>query len=259
LTEPLRERRRSSNAGRGERSRRRAAAREIMEPVILTDFEIEIQRAEVRRLLGRRGDSGADPGAGGAGKRAEAGDAGRPERVERALDDAIDRACELLRTAGVYVVGTGKDLEGSRVFVDLERVAYCVCTIGSALEDEVTRLSDDGELLRAVLLDAAGSVAAEAAADYMDRCIQEEAAGLGLKTSCRASPGYGDWDIREQAKLFRLVPAERIGVTLSESSMMTPRKSVSFAIHIAERPARLRSENSCRNCDRTDCPYRLLE
>ncbi len=93
----------------------------------------------------------------------------------------------------------------------------------------------------------------------MDRRIQEEANALGLKTSCRASPGYGDWDVREQGKLFRIVPAERIGVTLSESSMMMPRKSVSFAIHIAERPARLRSENSCRNCDREDCPYRLLE
>ncbi len=230
-----------------------------MEPVILTDFDIEIARDEVRRLLGRTGGVGNGPVPGGAGREAEGVVGAQRERIERAVDEAMARARELLRTAGVYVVGTGGDLEGSTVFRDLERVAYCVCTIGSALEDEVTRLSDEGELLRAVILDAAGSVAAEATAEYMDRCIQEEAAELGLKTSCRASPGYGDWDVREQAKLFRLVPAERIGVTLSESSMMIPRKSVSFAIHIAERPRRLRSENSCRNCDRTDCPYRILE
>ena len=227
-----------------------------MEPVILTDFDIEISRIEMRRLLGHRGGTSGERDFGGEAERA-AGIQG--ERIERAVDEAIERARELLRTAGVYVVGTGMDLRGSTVFQDLERVAYCVCTIGSALEDEVTRLSDEGELLRAVLLDAAGSVAAEAAAEYMDRRIQEEAAALGLRTSCRASPGYGDWDIREQAKLFRLVPAERIGVTLSESAMMIPRKSVSFAIHIAERPRRLRSENSCRNCDRTDCPYRILD
>ena len=227
-----------------------------MEPVILTDFDIEISRIEMRRLLGHRGGTSGERDFGGEAERA-AGIQG--ERIERAVDEAIERARELLRTAGVYVVGTGMDLRGSTVFQDLERVAYCVCTIGSALEGEVTRLSDEGELLRAVLLDAAGSVAAEAAAEYMDRRIQEEAAALGLRTSCRASPGYGDWDIREQAKLFRLVPAERIGVTLSESAMMIPRKSVSFAIHIAERPRRLRSENSCRNCDRTDCPYRILD
>ena len=114
-------------------------------------------------------------------------------------------------------------------------------------------------MLRAVVLDAAGSVAAEAAAEYMDRAIQERAAAEGLRTSCRASPGYGDWDVREQKALFGLVPAGRIGVRLSESGMMIPRKSVSFAIHIDENPTRMRSENSCRNCDREDCPYRLLE
>jgi hypothetical protein len=230
-----------------------------MEPVILTDFEVEIPPAEVRRLLGHTGGSRAEPGMAEAGGEAGHGVRIPGERLERAVEDAIARAHELLRTAGVYVVGSGDDLQGSTVFEGLERVAYCVCTIGSPLEEEVTRLSGEDELLGAVVLDAAGSVAAEAAAEYMDGRIREEAAGLGLKTSCRASPGYGDWDVREQSKIFRIVPAERIGVTLSESSMMIPRKSVSFAIHIDERPKRLRSENSCRNCDRTDCPYRLLE
>ena len=224
-----------------------------MEPVISTDFEVEIPLREVMRLLGRRG--GPDGGAGGLRE----GAAAREEHIERNIAGAIERAHDLLRTAGIYVIGSGSDLRGSSVFEGLERVAYCVCTIGSALEEEATRLSDEGELLQAVLLDAAGSVAAEAVAEYMDGCIREEAAAMGLKTSCRASPGYGDWDVREQAKIFRIVPAERIGVTLSESSMMIPRKSVSFAIHIDERPKRLRSENSCRNCDQADCPYRLLE
>lgn len=230
-----------------------------MEPVILTDFEIEIEPLEVKRLLGHREKPEAARNRGTIDGEAGGRVADPAERLERAIDEAIPRALELMRTAGIYVVGSGGDLPGSTVFEGLERVAYCVCTIGSALEEEVTRLSGDGELLRAIVLDAAGSVAAETAAEYMDRRIQEAAAMLDLKTSCRASPGYGDWDVREQAKLFRIVPAERIGVSLSESSMMMPRKSVSFAIHIAERPARLRSESSCKNCDRADCPYRLLE
>ena len=227
-----------------------------MDPVILRDFEIDIRSSEVERLLGRgsgaAGRGGATDGRSGTPRQAA-------ERLERTLEEAISRAGELIRTAGVYVIGSGDDLGDSSVFEGLERIAYCVCTIGPALEKEVTRLSGGGELLRAVVLDAVGSVAAEETAEHMDRRIQEEAAAMGLETSCRASPGYGDWDVREQAKLFRIVPAERIGVTLSESSMMMPRKSVSFAIHIAERPARLRSENSCRNCDREDCPYRLLD
>jgi cobalamin-dependent methionine synthase I len=121
----------------------------------------------------------------------------------------------------------------------------------------VTRLAGAGELLKAVVLDSIGSVAAEAVAEYMDTRIADESAREGLKTSCRASPGYGDWDVREQAAVFALLPAARIGVSLSETFMMTPRKSISFAMHVAGEPERLRSENSCGNCGRTDCLYRL--
>ena len=214
-----------------------------MAPVILKDFDIVIEPKEVKRLLGHREDSGRETG----------------ERLEDALADSIERAGRLVSAAGIYVDAPGGHLRGSKVFDGLERVAFCVCTIGPELEREVTRLSAEGELLRAVVLDASGSVAAEEVAEYMDRAIQEMALAEGLKTSCRASPGYGDWDVREQRALFELVPAGKIGVRLSESGMMIPRKSVSFAIHIDENPARMRSENSCRNCDREDCPYRLLE
>ncbi|MCK4236682.1 MAG: hypothetical protein KAX38_06160, partial [Candidatus Krumholzibacteria bacterium] len=153
----------------------------------------------------------------------------------------------------------GRLLPRSKVFADLDRVAFCICTIGPRLEKEVSALSEKGELLRAVVLDSVGSVSAEAAAEHVDRVIQAGASREGLKTSCRASPGYGDWDIREQASIFDLLPGDRIGVSLTGSFMMVPRKSVSFAIQIAEKPIRMRSENSCRNCDIKDCPYRLVE
>jgi hypothetical protein len=214
-----------------------------MDPVILKDFDIVIEPREVKRLLGHGEESGREP----------------RERLEEVVSESIEQAGRLVSSAGIYVDASGGDLPGSNVFDGLERVAYCVCTIGPELEKEVTRFSGEDELLRAVVLDAVGSVAAEAVAEYMDRAIQEMAAAEGLRTSCRASPGYGDWDVREQRAMFELVPAGRIGVRLSESGMMIPRKSVSFAIHIDENPARLRSENSCRNCDRKDCTYRLLE
>jgi hypothetical protein len=181
------------------------------------------------------------------------------ERVERVLAEAMTAAGRMIAPKGIYTIVPGSELPGSTLFADLERVAFCVCTIGAALEREVSRRSGAGDLLGAVVLDTVGSVAAEAAAEHIDKVIQELAAGEGLRTSCRASPGYGDWDIREQAAIFSLLPAQRIGVSLTESLMMVPRKSVSFAVHIAASPARMRSENSCRNCGRTDCPFRLLE
>lgn len=214
-----------------------------MKPVVLEGFEIDIDPNEVRRYLGARTET--RPGTG--------------KRLDEILSDALVRAAVLVVPKAVFAVTAGEELPGSSVFDDLDRVAFCICTIGPAIEKEVTLLSQRDELLGAVVLDSVGSVAAEATADYVDRRIQGDAARDGLKTSCRASPGYGDWDIREQAAIFELLPADRIGVRLTPSFMMVPRKSVSFAIHIDEHPVRMRSENSCRNCERTDCPFRLLE
>jgi hypothetical protein len=212
------------------------------EPVLVEGFRVGIDAGEVMRVLG--GGKGVEQ---------------TRERFERAVTRAIATAEGLIAPKGIYTVVAGKDLPGSDVFADLEKVAFCICTIGPDLEREVSELSKREEILRAVVLDSAGSVAAEAVADYMDAEIQAVAKAEGLKTSCRASPGYGNWDIGEQASIFRLLPGDKIGVRLSESFMMIPRKSISFAIHIAEKPARMRSENSCRNCDIEDCPYRLLD
>jgi hypothetical protein len=227
-----------------------------MEPVILEGFEIEPDRAELSRLLGRKNGGGTGTGT-GPGVDSPASDAAG--KISAALDSALEESRSLMEPKAIYVTAAGADLPGSDMFTDLEMVAFCVCTIGPALEKRVTALTKEGDMLAAIVLDAIGSAAAEATARYANDRIDEMAAADGLRTSCRASPGYGDWDVSEQRALFELVPAGRIGVKLTASSMMVPRKSVSFAVHIAEEPVRLRSESSCRNCDMETCPYRLLE
>lgn len=212
-----------------------------MEPVVLENFDVEIDPAEVRRFLGTRGKGSPAPA----------------ERYGGIVSEGAETAKRLIDPKGIYVYAAGRELPGTNVFVRLDRMAFCVCTIGPALEAEVTRLSSGGETLKAVVLDAIGSVAAEATAAHIDATIAAEAAREGLKTSCRASPGYGDWDVREQAAIFKLLPAARVGVRLSDTFMMSPRKSISFAMHVAAEPERLRSENSCENCGRKDCRYRL--
>ncbi|MDD4858483.1 MAG: vitamin B12 dependent-methionine synthase activation domain-containing protein [Candidatus Krumholzibacteria bacterium] len=213
----------------------------MTEPIVLEDFKVSIDPAEVRRFLGSKDRKRPAPG----------------ERFDDVLNDSLTAARGLIAPKAIYAHAAGREPAGSSIFAHLERMAFCVATIGPALEAEVTRLAAGGDLLRAVVLDSIGSVAAEAAAEVADETIAAEAAREGLKVSCRASPGYGDWDVREQEAVFKLLPAGRIGVRLSETFMMIPRKSVSFAVHVAAEPARLRSENSCENCARTNCAYRL--
>lgn len=211
-----------------------------MEQVLEKGFEVEIDRGEVRRLLGIKEYRAAAP------------------RVEEAIEQMMSLAAGMIEPMGIYTIIKGDDFPGSSRFVGLERVALGICTIGKRLEEQVSEFSRTNRLLDALVLDSVGSVAAEAAAEYLDGVIQDAAHDMGLKTSCRASPGYGDWDVREQESIFAVLSGAEIGVSLTDSFMMVPRKSVSFAIDIAERPARMRSADSCRECPIVDCPYRLI-
>ena len=211
-----------------------------MDWVILKDIDIEIDEEEVSRIVcaGKRGGAHS---AGAAG-----------ERIER----AVALAGELIEPAAAYTVTEGRNIEGPPVFRELEEMALCVCTIGDRLEREVENLSAKGSILEALALDTAGSVAVERTADYVNGIIERQAAGEGKRTSLRASPGYGNWDLRAQKSIFEMAPADNIGVSLGEGMMMRPRKSITFAIHISENPVRLRSANDCGSCSQEDCPYR---
>jgi cobalamin-dependent methionine synthase I len=88
--------------------------------------------------------------------------------------------------------------------------------------------------MKGLILDAIGSEATEQVARQTDRLLCKKAREMNLWPSKRFSPGYRSWNIEEQRYLFQVLPGEEIGVTLNESCMMIPRKSVSFRINFYE-------------------------
>jgi hypothetical protein len=135
-------------------------------------------------------------------------------------------------------------------------LVLALCTIGPLLEERVTEYSASGKLSRGLILDLAGSVLAEAACDYVNQEICSEASRLSLFPACRTSPGYGKWRIEEQEVIFRLLPGSSIGVTLTSSFMMIPRKSVSFAVSFLEERPSGEPSSPCSHCNRQDCEFR---
>jgi hypothetical protein len=125
-----------------------------------------------------------------------------------------------------------------------------VTTIGLALERRVKEHFDAARFLEGVLLDAAGSAAAEAIADRI-----EAACTLGA-TSGRFSPGYCGWTMASQAALFALLEPSEIGVSLSTSFLMRPLKSVSGLV-VRATPEQLRVDSrACQACDARGCTRR---
>jgi hypothetical protein len=109
-----------------------------------------------------------------------------------------------------------------------------------------------GDMLRAFMADALGSVMAERCADAMERSLQESIDKLSWHRTNRFSPGYCGWHVSGQHVLFPFFGSPNAcDVTLNESALMTPIKSVSGVIGLGSHVRRL--DYSCGLCDMKDC------
>ena len=138
----------------------------------------------------------------------------------------------------------------------ISTLGLAVCTVGEGIEERIETLFAEREFPLAYMLDSLGSVAVEALAEGLHRQLCAERLAQNLKVTPRESPGYPRWAIEEQKKVFALLPAEKIGVRITEYCIMTPRKSISFAVGIGA-GARMGSNASpCRSCDMRGCTFR---
>lgn len=140
-----------------------------------------------------------------------------------------------------------------RMLAGCHHAAILVCTLGAEFDCWVRRLQAR-DMTRAVLLDALGSVYVEAGCDEAEQTILARFPGKHLTD--RFSPGYGDLPLDVQPRLMALAGADRIGVTLTESLLMVPQKSVTAILGIVDtpQPARVRG---CAYCTLNQtCQYR---
>ena len=72
----------------------------------------------------------------------------------------------------------------------------------------------------------------------------------------RFSPGYGDLPLSLQRDIFRVLDCPRkIGLTLNESLLMSPSKSVTAIVGLGH-PRESSCSGGCNQCSKTDCIYR---
>lgn len=135
-----------------------------------------------------------------------------------------------------------------------EEAALFVCTIGPRMEEWSHQIHDEGNILKSFLIDTAASVAAECTANVLHDHIGLAMAQRGLKITNRYSPGYCNWSVAEQHRLFSLLPKGFCGIRLTESALMIPIKSISGIIGIGSSVKRV--DYTCDTCGVKDCTYR---
>lgn len=136
-------------------------------------------------------------------------------------------------------------------------VAVMAVTIGAQLETASSAHFGAGDYTAGLLLDAAGSTAVETVADAINSLIAAEAARRGLRALSRFSPGYGDWAITDQPVVLNLAGGGLIGITVTPSCMLSPRKSVTAIVGLQPAAAGHQPEvchgEDCHTCSLVNC------
>ncbi len=100
-------------------------------------------------------------------------------------------------------------------------------TAGAEISEAANRATADGRLSDAVIFDAVGSETADGAAEWVQNYLRQQLRPQGLRVEARRfSPGYGGFELAQQELFFRRLELAEIGMSINESFIMSPEKSV---------------------------------
>jgi len=189
------------------------------------------------------------------------------EKLETVFDKLVDPSL-CYQNIGIDSVKKGGVLleEGpefkspklSNTLKDCEEIVCYIATLGDGIEDEIKRLMGQKRLSEAYILDAMASVAADNMVARFHQRMKNNYKNQGKEVTICFSPGYCDWPITDQKKLFNMFNSKELDVELTDSCFMQPRKSISgvFGITPSDSNPREQSYNPCLECDRQDCSAR---
>lgn len=133
------------------------------------------------------------------------------------------------------------------------QVVLLAVTLGIEI-DVLLRHAQTRNMAYALLLDTAASVYLEQLAQLAESMLTPPE---GMYQTGRYSPGYGDWALCAQRQLLHLLDAPRaIGLTMTDSFLLTPCKSITAICGVAEHPV-IGQLAGCASCAlRLKCQFR---
>lgn len=167
-----------------------------------------------------------------------------------------------LKTAGEGRLDIGgMEVESRSLWKNMKGCCQAVvlgATLGSGV-DLLMRRQSLTDMAAAVVTQACAAAMLEEYLDGEQEKIGRELEREGKYLRPRFSPGYGDFSICHQGQLLAMLEApKRIGLSMTDSSMLTPVKSVTAVIGVSavKEPCH---RMGCEACGKTDCIYRRNE
>lgn len=154
----------------------------------------------------------------------------------------------------VLLKNTTLNFEGKDIYNHVEgakQVAVMAVTLGMEAERAILKYQHT-DMTDAVILDAVFDAFVECVADNTEQEIKKFASKQGLFTNYRYSPGYGDFPINTQKSVISSLGCEKkIGLTVTETNIMLPRKSVTAVIGLFDE-LKEKNQHNCLNCNMQD-------
>ena len=149
-----------------------------------------------------------------------------------------------------------KSKDISELLRDCDKCVLMCATLGFNIEKNIRRYSYNN-LTKGIIIDACATTSIEEVCDLVQDSILDKVAKEEKSLTMRYSPGYGDLDISANRDILNVLDAHRkIGVTVTNTGIMIPRKSVVALIGITNEKIG-KVKRTCENCsNRFNCEYR---
>ena len=155
--------------------------------------------------------------------------------------------------AHTHFLPLGKDVPA--MLSDCRSAVLLAATLGAESERMLLR-EQSRSAADALILDAVLSAAVEAVCDEQEERLRGEFAERSLFLTDRFSPGYGDMPIAQSREICEVLNTGRaIGLTVSQSGILMPRKSVTAVMGVSRTAVQLRKKG-CEGCSaRQTCAF----
>lgn len=192
------------------------------------------------------------------------------QEIDQSLDEMIDaymKRVENLNGKYVYqifdfeqgddikVLNTILNLKGDSIKHILSQASQLILfagTLGHEMDQQILKSSYDSSLSM-MILDVCASVKIE---DVLDQMEEEIKTTYPVHLTPRFSPGYGDLPLDIQRDLIEVIGAKKIGIHVTDSSILLPKKSVTGIIGISDKKMTV-TYRFCDDCLlRTSCDFK---
>ncbi len=211
---------------------------------------MEIDKSEVLRYLGYRG------------KPADAKVLEEIQSCSKELEAASSPRClsrsfpVLLEEDSVTIGGITIKSHDLQQHIDgCEQAVVFAATLGAQVDILLRRYSKI-DMSRTVILQACAAALVESYCDDCCDLLAQDAKKQGLYLRPRYSPGYGDFPITHQTELLAILDCQKkIGLTVTDSFMLAPSKSVTAVIGLTKDQTSCHVAK-CMDCKAINCPFR---